>query len=54
LDASFEESKPITSDLADLLVEERVLVELEAIRALDEVHLAQGLNYLMATGWLAA
>lgn len=36
--------------VADLLVEERVLVEIKAIDALDEVHLAQCLNYLKATG----
>jgi len=34
---------------ADLLVEERVLIELKAVRALDNVHLAQCLNYLKAT-----
>jgi len=35
---------------ADLLVEDRVLIELKAVRALDNVHLAQCLNYLKATG----
>lgn len=35
--------------LADLVVEGRVLVELKAVRALDDNHLAQGLNYLRAT-----
>lgn len=35
---------------ADLVVEEGVLVELKAVRALDEVHFAQCLNYLKATG----
>lgn len=34
----------------DLLVEKAVLVELKAVRALDDVHLAQCLNYLEATG----
>jgi len=34
----------------DLLVEERLLIELKAVRALDNVHLAQCLNYLKATG----
>ena len=33
---------------ADFLVEEKVLVELKAIRELDDIHLAQGLNYLEA------
>ena len=35
---------------ADLLVERAVLVELKAVRRLDSVHAAQGLNYLRATG----
>ncbi len=35
---------------ADLLVEDTVIVELKAIRTLDPVHVAQGLNYLRATG----
>lgn len=34
---------------ADLLVEGYVLVELKAVKALDEMHLAQCLNYLKAT-----
>ena len=32
----------------DFLVEETVLVELKAMVALEDVHLAQGLNYLVA------
>lgn len=35
---------------ADILVEERVLVELKTVRAFDEIHMAQCLNYLKATG----
>ncbi len=35
---------------ADLLVEGCVLVELKAVKAFDDVHLAQCLNYLKATG----
>jgi GxxExxY protein len=35
---------------ADLLVEGAILVELKAIRALDDVHFAQCMNYLKATG----
>jgi GxxExxY protein len=35
---------------ADILVEDRVLVELKAVRTLDPVHEAQLLNYLKATG----
>jgi GxxExxY protein len=35
---------------ADLLVEDSAVVELKAANALDDVHLAQCLNYLKATG----
>jgi GxxExxY protein len=35
---------------ADIVVEGLVLVELKAVRALDEVHFAQCMNYLRATG----
>ena len=37
------------SMLADLIVEGCVLVELKAIKACDEVHAAQCINYLAAT-----
>jgi GxxExxY protein len=36
---------------ADLLVEKSVLVELKAVKNLDEIHLAQCMNYLKATGY---
>ena len=36
--------------VADLLVEERVLVELKAVSMLKNEHTAQALNYLRATG----
>ena len=36
--------------VADLLVEECVIVEVKAVRSLDEIHAAQRLNYLKATG----
>ncbi|MEM6656395.1 MAG: GxxExxY protein [Planctomycetota bacterium] len=35
--------------VADLLVEKRVLVELKVVKAFDQIHLAQCLNYLKAT-----
>ena len=35
--------------IVDLFVEDRVLVELKAVKALDNVHRAQCLNYLKAT-----
>jgi len=34
---------------ADLLVENSILIELKAVKNLDEIHLAQCLNYLKAT-----
>lgn len=34
---------------ADLVVEGRVIVELKAVKAIDNIHLAQCLNYLKAT-----
>jgi GxxExxY protein len=35
---------------ADLKVADQVLVELKAVKALDEIHRAQCINYLKATG----
>lgn len=37
--------------VADLLVENKVLVELKAAQGLEDVHYAQCLNYLKATGF---
>jgi GxxExxY protein len=37
--------------VADLIVEEKILVELKAVKALDEIHQAQCINYLRATGY---
>ena len=36
--------------IADLLIENSVLIETKAVKALDDVHMAQCLNYLKATG----
>jgi len=36
--------------VADLCVEETIIVELKAAKVLDEIHMAQCLNYLKATG----
>ena len=33
----------------DLLVERSVIVELKAVKALDDIHMAQCINYLKAT-----
>lgn len=37
--------------VADLVVADAILVELKAVKTLDDVHMAQCLNYLKATGW---
>ncbi len=36
---------------ADLLVEDQVIVELKAVKMLDDTHSAQCMNYLKATGF---
>ena len=36
--------------IADILVEEKVIVELKTVEVIDKVHEAQLLNYLKATG----
>jgi len=36
--------------IADFLVERLILVELKVVKALDDVHIAQCMNYLRATG----
>lgn len=36
--------------MADLFVEDCVLVELKAVKTIDEIHQAQCINYLKATG----
>jgi GxxExxY protein len=37
--------------VADLLVEGTVLVEIKAVKDLDDIHAAQCINYLRATGF---
>jgi GxxExxY protein len=46
----FYDNTQVGDFAADLLVENRVIVELKAAKTLDEVHSAQCLNYLKATG----
>jgi GxxExxY protein len=43
-------NEPVGDFVTDLMVEDLVLVELKATRALDVLHSAQCLNYLKATG----
>jgi GxxExxY protein len=44
----FYDGKFIGSRRVDFLVEEIVMVELKAVIQMEDVHLAQGLNYLVA------
>jgi GxxExxY protein len=44
----FYEDKVVGEYFADLLVENRIIVELKATKALEDIHLAQVLNYLKA------
>ncbi len=37
--------------MADLLVEDQIIVELKAVQSLQDIHFAQCLNYLKATGF---
>ena len=46
----FFRGKPIGDYFADLLVEEKVVVELKVMKALVPEHAAQTINYLNATG----
>ena len=59
LGISFQQQAPLTimydgvvvgDYIADLVVEGCVLVELKAAKGLDDIHTAQSLNYLKATG----
>lgn len=36
--------------VADMLINQEIIVELKAIQALDDIHLAQCINYVKATG----
>jgi len=44
----FYEGEHIGTRRVDFLVEESVMVELKALTLVEDVHLAQGLNYLVA------
>jgi len=46
----FYKEEVVGQYIADILVEERVIVELKTVEKLDKVHEAQLLNYLKATG----
>lgn len=44
------DGKIVGEFFADLLVEREVILELKAVKELNEIHFAQCLNYLRATG----
>ena len=46
----FYDAEQIGERRVDFFVEDKIMVELKAITELDDVHLAQGLNYLEASG----
>lgn len=48
--AVYYEGQVVGDFVADMLVEGQVVVELKASKLLDDVHMAQCLNYLKATG----
>jgi GxxExxY protein len=37
--------------IADVLVENRIIIELKTVKSLENIHVAQCLNYLKATGY---
>jgi GxxExxY protein len=45
----FYKGKAVSEYVADLIIEDCVLTELKTVKNLDEIHLAQCLNYLKAT-----
>jgi len=47
----YYKGKPVGDYFADIVVGNRVIIELKAIKQLDKVHEAQLLNYLKATNY---
>ncbi len=43
-------TKPIGTYMADILVEEKILIELKCVNGFAKEHMAQCINYLTATG----
>ena len=46
----YYQGEKIGMRIVDFFVDEKIMVELKAVTDLDDVHLAQGLNYLEASG----
>lgn len=49
LDRGYYDGVIVDNYVADLLINEAVLVELKAIKSLEDIHFSQCLNYLAAT-----
>ena len=47
----YYEAEIIGKRIVDFFVDEKIMVELKAVIDLGDVHLAQGLNYLEASGY---
>ncbi len=50
LEKVYYKNKLVGDYIADILVEDEILVELKTVKEFDEIHLAQCLNYLRITG----
>jgi GxxExxY protein len=46
----FYDDQVVGEFVCDLLIEDCVLVELKAVKSLEDIHMAQCMNYLKATG----
>lgn len=46
----YYQGEKIGMRIVDFFIDEKIMVELKAVADLDDVHLAQGLNYLEASG----
>jgi GxxExxY protein len=46
----YYQGEKIGISIVDFFIDEKIMVELKAVTDLDDVHLAQGLNYLEASG----
>ena len=44
------ENEIVGNYYADILVEDRIILELETVEKITDIHRAQALNYLKATG----
>ena len=47
----YYQGEKIGMRIVDFFIDEKIMVEIKAVTDLNEVHLAQGLNYLEASGY---